>query len=40
MYRAFVEAEPDVLKHLARFVHDLYFYLQIEEFVPRTTWSL
>jgi hypothetical protein len=40
IYRAFVEGELDVPKHLARRVHDLYFNLQIEEFTARTTWSL
>ena len=40
IYRAFVEGELDVPKHLARRVHDLYFTPQIEEFAPRTTWSL
>ena len=40
IYRAFVEDELDVPKHLARRVHDLYFNPQIEEFAPRTTWSL
>lgn len=40
IYRAFVEDELDVPKHLARRVHDLYFKPQIEEFAPRTTWSL
>jgi len=40
IYRAFVEGELDVPKHLARRVHDLYFHPQIEEFAPRTTWSL
>ncbi len=40
IYRAFVEGELDVPKHLARRVHDLYFNPQIEEFAPRTTWSL
>lgn len=40
IYRAFVEGELDVPKHLARSVHDLYFNPQIEEFAPRTTWSL
>ncbi len=40
IYRAFVEGELDVPKHLARRVHDLYFDPQIEEFAPRTTWSL
>ncbi len=40
IYRDFVESELDVPKHLARHVHDLYFNPQIEEFAPRTTWSL
>ena len=40
IYQAFVEGELDVPKHLARRVHDLYFNPQIEEFAPRTTWSL
>jgi hypothetical protein len=40
IYRAFVEGELDVPKHLARRVHDLYFNPLIEEFAPRTTWSL
>jgi len=40
IYRAFVEGELDVPKHLARRVHDLYFNPQIEEFTARTTWSL
>jgi hypothetical protein len=40
IYRAFVQGELDVPKHLARRVHDLYFNPQAEEFAPRTTWSL
>lgn len=40
IYRAFVEGELDDPKHLARRVHDLYFNPQVEEFAPRTTWSL
>ena len=40
IYRAFVEGDLDVPKHLARRVHDLYFNPQVEEFAPRTTWSL
>ncbi len=40
IYRAFVEGELDVPKHLARRVHDLYFNPPVEEFAPRTTWSL
>ena len=40
IYRGFVEGDLDVPKHLARRVHDVYFNPQIEEFAPRTTWSL
>src|SRR5690242_20122761 len=40
IYRAFVESELDVPKHLARPVHDLYFHPQHDEFQPRTLWSL
>jgi hypothetical protein len=40
MYRAFIEGELEVPKHLARRVHDLYFNPQHEEFAPRTMWSL
>jgi hypothetical protein len=40
IYRAFVEGELDVPKHLARRVHDLYFSPQIDQFAPQTTWSL
>ena len=40
IYKGFVEGELDVPRHLARRVHDLYFNPQIEEFAPRTTWSL
>jgi hypothetical protein len=40
IYRAFVEGELDVPKHLARRVHDLYFNPKVDEFAPRTTWSL
>jgi len=40
VYRAFVEGQLDVPKYLARRVHDLYFNPQVEEFAPRTTWSL
>lgn len=40
IYKAFVEGELDVPKHLARRVHDLYFNPQVEEFAPRTIWSL
>lgn len=40
IYRAFVEGELDVPKHLARRVHDLYFNPNIKEFTQRTTWNL
>jgi hypothetical protein len=40
IYRAFVQGELDVPKHLARRVHDLYFNPLVDEFAPRTTWSL
>ena len=40
IYRAFVEGDLDIPKHLARRVHELYFAPQHEEFEPRTMWSL
>ena len=40
IYEAFVEAELEAPKHLARTVHDLYFEPKYEEFKPRTIWSL
>jgi hypothetical protein len=40
IYRAFVEGELEAPKHLARRVHELYFNPTIEEFAPRTFWSL
>jgi hypothetical protein len=40
IYRAFVEGKLDIAKHLARRVHDRYFNPQVEEFAPRTVWSL
>jgi len=40
IYRAFIEEELDVPKHLARDVHSLYFNPQLEDFAPRTVWSL
>src|SRR2546428_3114113 len=40
IYRAFVEGDLGAPKHLARRVHDLYFNPTIEEFAPRTLWSL
>lgn len=40
IYRAFIEGDLDVPKHLSRRVHELYFNPQHQEFEPRTTWSL
>jgi len=40
IYRAFVEGELDVPRHLARVVHGQYFNPRFEEFQPRTMWSL
>ena len=40
IYRAFIEGDLDVPRHLARKVHELYFNPQYEEFQPRTMWSL
>jgi hypothetical protein len=40
IYRAFVEAELEAPRHLARITHDLYFNPTVEEFQPRTMWSL
>jgi len=40
IYRAFVEGELEVPRHLDRRVHDLYFNPPQEEFQPRTMWSL
>ena len=40
IYRAFIEGELAVPRHLARPVHDLYFNPQHDEFAPRTMWSL
>jgi hypothetical protein len=40
IYRAFVEGELDVPKHLTRRVHEEYFNPTFEEFAPRTLWSL
>jgi hypothetical protein len=40
IYRAFIEGELDVPKHLARHVHRQYFQPEHEEFAPRTMWSL
>ena len=40
IYHAFVEADLDVPRHLARDVHHNYFEPAHEEFQPRTMWSL
>jgi hypothetical protein len=40
IYEAFIEATLDTPHHLDRVVHDLYFNPQVEEFQPRTMWSL
>ena len=40
IYRAFIEGELDVPKHLVRKVHELYFTPQHHEFESRTMWSL
>ena len=40
IYRAFIESDLEVPKHLAKPVHDLYFSPRYEEFQPRTMWSL
>lgn len=40
IYRAFVEAELDIPRHLVRDVHNLYFEPQHEDFQPRTMWSI
>jgi hypothetical protein len=40
IYRAFIEGELEVPRHLARVVHNHYFDSQHEEFAPRTMWSL
>src|SRR5437870_8878004 len=40
IYRAFIESELDVPRHLARDVHRNYFAPSHEEFAPRTMWSL
>ncbi len=38
--RGICEGKLDAPKHLARRVHDRYFDPQVEEFAPRTLWSL
>jgi hypothetical protein len=40
IYRAFVEAELEVPRHLDRKVHEMYFDPQHDEFRPRTMWSI
>jgi hypothetical protein len=40
IYRAFIQSELEVPKHLARPVHELYFNPQHDEFQSRTLWSL
>ena len=40
IYRAFIEGELEVPKHLSRSTHQLYFCPQHEEFASRTMWSL
>src|SRR6058998_796104 len=40
IYRAFIEGDLDVPRHLARDVHNQYFEPQYEEFAPRTMFSL
>jgi len=40
IHKAFVEGELEAPNHFARHVHELYFNLQIEDFAPRTQWSL
>jgi hypothetical protein len=40
IYRAFIEGDLEVPKHLARRVHELYFTPRHPEFESRTMWSL
>ena len=40
IYRAFIEGDLEVPRHLAREVHGQYFRPQYEEFAPRTMFSL
>src|SRR5437899_567394 len=40
IYRAFIESQLDVPRHLARDVHKKYFEPTHAEFTPRTMWSL
>jgi len=40
IYRAFIEGDLDIPKHLMRKVHETYFTPQYQEFESRTMWSL
>jgi hypothetical protein len=40
IYRAFVEGDLEIPRHLARKVHELYFRPEHPEFEFRTMWSL
>jgi hypothetical protein len=40
IYRAFVQGELGAPRQLARLVHEEYFNPKLEEFIPRTKWSL
>ena len=40
IYRAFIEGDLEIPRHLARRVHELYFTPQYPEFESRTMWSL
>jgi hypothetical protein len=40
IYRAFIEGELEVPRHLARSVHEGYFNPRHDDFTPRTIWSL
>lgn len=40
IYRAFIEGDLEIPRHLARRVHELYFTPQHPEFESRTMWSL
>lgn len=40
IYRAFIQGELEVPRHLGQVVHQQYFQPQHEEFQPRTMWSL
>ncbi len=40
IYRAFIQGELEAPRHLARDVHAAYFEPTLDEFIPRTRWSL